>query len=62
MEGDCTDCKMLWSYHRCGLGGIFKSLYEVVRVQVAIKDASKIPEQRIGNEENVLSVVLRGGR
>ncbi|KAK1664981.1 hypothetical protein QYE76_053140, partial [Lolium multiflorum] len=28
-------------------GGIFKSFYEVVRVQVAVKDASKIPEQRI---------------
>jgi hypothetical protein len=28
-------------------GGIFKSFYEVVRVKLAVKDSTKIPEKRI---------------
>jgi hypothetical protein len=27
--------------------GIFKSFYETVRLQLAVKDISKIPEQRV---------------
>jgi hypothetical protein len=29
------------------LGGIFKSFYEVVRVQLVVKNVAKIPEQRV---------------
>lgn len=39
-------------------GGIFKSFYEVVRVQVAVKDISKIPEQRIVVMRKILSATL----